>query len=325
MKLYVFEPYDVLSFGGLRHFAGGETHVQKSAFPPPIMRFFHIFERVYGVFLYKDGKVYIPLPADVVKERKKEDKPNIKILKLNERGIPLLTGVEGAYEQAREYFISLKDFFTKYAKGQGDFSICSLRNFIQKEQRVGISIDKDTRTAKDRFLYSQDFLRFSEGSRIGVLAEGLREDIRDNRVFLGGERRVSYMHSEDLKVFEKPVSIQKGKLYKFYVLSHLFIEGGLKKNLKIGNLRFKVLWFFSAGIEYVSGFGKPFLEMIKPGSVLLLSALDGGGMGCSICQIESVPTVNYKKRMGKDKKTLWDLENFLQRGWNSGILLEVEG
>lgn len=305
MKLYLFKPYDVLTFGGLKNFSAGESHIQRAEFPPPIMRFFHLFRKVFGVFLYKDGQVCMPMPADCVSERKKES-PEAKPLKMDIP--PLIRGELKAYEQAKG-FISWKDFWENYKNGK---SFQTYQPFIKSELRVGIALDKGTRTAREGMLYSEEFLRFDEGSMLAVLGEGYEGKGIEK---VGGERRVAFCKEADNEKLEvENVKVIKGKYYKFYCLTHLFVEGGLEQEREIklfgSGLKFKVLWFFGTS-EFVSGYTKPFIQMLKPGSVLWLLALDEGGTK-GICQIDSKPEVNDIER------------SFLERGWNSGILLEVK-
>ncbi len=310
MKLYVFEPYDVLSFGGLKHFGAGQTHISRSSFPPPIMRFFHLFEKVYGVFIKQQDQLYLPAPADLLKERKKEDSTSVRALKLKGE-IPFLSGTDKAYESVGDAFISYEDFTKNYVKRRECLCVYPLEEFIQKEFRVGIGLDKERHIAKESLLYSQEFLRL-KNSHLTVLAEGMQQNIKGNIVPVGGERKVAFLKEEPVRLFEGSVRIERGKLYKFYCLSHLYVDGGLKRGkvLKISGMNFSLVWLFNKGVEYVSGFAKPFLQMLKPGSVLVLEALASGGFGCQVCQVESTPPE-------------WRYESFLERGWNSGILWEV--
>ena len=309
MKLYLLEPYDVLSFGGLKNFSAGESHIQKSSFPPPIMRFFPYFRKVYSVLLVKDGEAYLPVPADCLKPRKeKKGDPIIAPLKF-----PPVLEEEKPYEPAQG-FVSVSDFVEKYTSGEGGFVLKELGEFLATEMRVGVKLSVSSRTSEESMLYSQDFLRFKEDTLLGILAsetDGLKSLNK-----IGGEGRLAKLKGKmDLADFFKDkLTLKKGNLYKFYLLSHVFVEGGIKreKNIKIGDREFKVLWLHSAGSEFISGFRKPFVEMLKPASVLVLEAVENGEIN-RVCQIESSPSVIDRR------------EKFLERGWNSGIIMEVKG
>ncbi len=184
MKLYLLEPYDVLSFGGLKNFAAGETHVQKSSFPPPIMRFFPYFRRVFSVLLVKDDEVYLPVPADCLVPRKGEDgKPIIAPLKF-----PPLLEEEKSYEPAGG-FISLGNFVDKYAKGKGGFAVRELNEFLAMETRVGVKLSVSSRTSEESMLYSQDFLRPRGDTLLGIMAS--EADRLDKLNKVGGEGKLA--------------------------------------------------------------------------------------------------------------------------------------
>ena len=252
------------------------------------------------------------MPADVLLPRKGRE-GSVRIAKLTEEGLPFLRGTCEAYESSEGTFISLRDFLEKYREGIEGFNAVG-PEVIKREHRVGIGLDRDYRKAKEAMLYSQEFLRFAEGTCLAVLAEEPFEELKGQFVRVGGERRIAFVKEEGTFPVQ-PIGIQRGSLYKFYCLSHLFVDGGLErgKELRIENLKFRLLWLYSKGSEFISGYRKPFIEMLKPGSVLLMQALDAGGLGSSVCQINSVPPVKSK-----------ELESFLHRGWNSGILMEVK-
>jgi len=308
MKLYLFEPYDVLSFGGLKNFSAGESHIQKSSFPPPIMRFFPYFKKVYSVLLVKDKEVFLPVPADCLVPRKGE-KGDLVIAPLK---FPPVLEEEKPYEPA-EGFVSLGDLVEKYAKGKRGFILKNLSDFLATETRVGVKLSVSSRTSEESMLYSQDFLRFKEDTFLGVLASEPYSIKTFNK--MGGEGRLTRLRDEwDLPdFFKEEQTIKSGAKYKFYLLSHAFVKGGIEKGkiLKIGDREFRVLWLHNKGSEFISGFRKPFLEMLRPASVLILEAVEDGTVK-RVCQIDSFPEVIDKK------------EKFLERGWNSGIIMEVK-
>ncbi|RLJ70689.1 CRISPR-associated protein Cmr3 [Hydrogenivirga caldilitoris] len=337
MKVYILKPYDVLSFGSLKNFSAGEVRLQKSVFPPPIIRFFHIFERVLGVFLYREKgeekELFLPLPADCLTKRKGDGAQRVKIAP--PESPPLITGDIEAYETASG-FISLMDFLQNYEKGSGDFTTYPPEEFFGTERRIGIWLEKSFRNVKnvkregeeekEGLLYSRDFIRLKEGVRIAVLGK-VHKDVSDREIFgLGGEKKMGLLEKtlDADTALEKEIEIEKDTIYKFYCLTHLYVKDGIQrsKTLTIDGLNFEVVWLFNAGVEYVSGYKKssqeisgqkPFLEMLKPGSVIVLKPKSEGKLK-KLCQIFTEIPVNGN--VG---------EKFLSRGWNSGILTEVKG
>jgi CRISPR-associated protein Cmr3 len=176
-------------------------------------------------------------------------------------------GLSGALCQRR------KNFEVKYDE------------IFQEEERVGVKLNYDKRVSEDRHLYSRIYLRF-KNSHIVLLVE---DDI--NKAFLstvGGERKYAKIKpagDEFINFLKEPVDIKRDKLYKFYSTTHLYAD--LKSEIKLnGNIKFKVEWVSSLPPEWVSGYKKPFLYMLRPGTVLWLRALEDG-MCERLCQISS--------------------------------------
>jgi len=317
MKLLELTPEDALTFGSLKNFTAGESHYQHSTFPPPIMRFFSLGNgtalKIMGVFLKHRNELFLPMPADCLKKRKQEEE-EVYVPKWNEElKSPFVEPFEKGellnLEQA-EGFCSFSDFAESYAKGKS-FS-AKRETLFQEEERVGVKLNYDKRVSQEGYLYSRIYLRF-ENSRIVLLVD---QDVQKPFfATVGGERRyakVKPVKDRFLDFLNETVSIEKDRLYKFYSTTHLYAD--LKGEVKInGDIKFKVEWVFSLEPEWVSGFAKPFLYMLRPGTVLWLRALESG-LCKRLCQISSRKEVI---KYGNESKDL------LKRGWNSGILLEV--
>lgn len=320
MKFYRILPYDKVSFGTLRNFRAGFDHRQASVFPPDIMKFFHIFKRVRWVLLEKAGELYTQVPADFVGQRKTTQKEAIRLSFDKEKGpyIPsekLITkeGKLAKYEGASG-FVKVSELL----ENKGELETFSLGNFVKEEEKVGIALEYSTRSAKEGMLYTRSFYYLSEEwtkSGLVVLAEPF-DEVQKGYYKVGGEGKVAKVEDLDYtdveRFLEAPLDIQKGEVYRLYLTTHAYFEGELKigSELKIGFLRFRLLWLFNRGVEWVSGFAKPFIKMLMPASVLYLEALDSGST-VRLCQIFSKNGVEI------------DINNLKERGWNSGILWEV--
>jgi CRISPR-associated protein Cmr3 len=321
MKLLELTPEDALTFGSLKNFTAGESHYQQTTFPPPIMRFFSLGKeqglkplKILGVFIKHQGKLFLPLPADCLKKRKEKGE-KIYVPRWDEElKRPFIEPFEKGellnLEQA-EGFCSFSDFLDHYAKGE-NFEV-KHEEIFQEEERVGVKLNYDNRVSEDRHLYSRIYLRF-KNSHIVLLVEDYI-----NKAFLssvGGERKYAKIKpAEDsfMGFLKESVDIKRDKLYKFYSTTHLYAD--LKSEIKLNrNIKFKVEWVSSLPPEWVSGFKKPFLYMLRPGTVLWLRALEDG-MCERLCQISSGSEVIKCNGGAKD---------LLKRGWNSGMLLKVE-
>ncbi|WP_333785235.1 type III-B CRISPR module-associated Cmr3 family protein [Thermocrinis sp.] len=317
MKLLELTPEDALTFGSLKNFTAGESHYQQVSFPPPIMRFFSLGDgaalRVMGVFIKHKGELFLPMPADCLSMRKKEE-GKVYVPKWSEElKRPFVVPFEGqgllSLEQAKG-FCSFSNFAESYAKGKG-FST-KKEILFQEEERVGVKLNYDKRVSQEGYLYSRVYLRFKD-SHIVLLVD---QDVEKSFfATVGGERKyakVKPVEDRFLDFLNSTVSIEKGGLYKFYSTTHLYVD--LKGEIWLSeHIKFKVEWVSSLEPEWVSGFAKPFLYMLRPGTVLWLRALESG-MCKRLCQISSHKEVI---KYGNESKDL------LKRGWNSGILLEV--
>jgi CRISPR-associated protein Cmr3 len=117
------------------------------------------------------------------------------------------------------------------------------------------------------------------------------------------------------------VKIEKGKLYKLYLLTHTYIKGELKigKTLRVEGLDFELVWSFTKGKEWISGFRKPAVEMLLPGTVLLLKAKDEGCLKrLTYIEEKTILPVYESKECKKIKEECISLHNY---GWNYAILV----
>ena len=292
MKVLRLRAVDTLSFGSLKNFTAEESHYQLADFPPSIMRFFNLGKKlkIMGVFLEKDNEVYLPIPSDTLSKRKEEGKEAFVPEFDHTLKRPYYFGKENV-EQAKG-LCSLTDFINKYSKNE-KFSIVNLDLAI--EERTGIKLNYSTRATEEGFLYSRAFLRLKDLSII-LLTEGEYDKIR--YATIGGERRLAYIEEKDFSSLSnfllQEVKIDKEKIYKFYATTHLHFDP--KEEIKINGLRFSLEWISSQEPEWISGFAKPFVYMLKPSTVLWLRAKDSGVMK-RLCKI--FVKVNVIKLIGK--------------------------
>ena len=321
MKLYKVIPENPIWLGSLKHIDAGMEHYAKSLNLPNIMRFFNFVKdekrngACYGVFLSHKNTLYLPAPSDIVGKRKTGG--NWKLLELDEKlKIPLIKGDLGAYENASGYFISFQDFKT-WMKGKINEKVDmkQINDFFKTERKTGIKVDIDRGTAEETYLYTQERIRFKEHVELLFLAKSC---FRQSG-FFGGERNPARIEEvkdfkEELQILTQgKVNVEKGKVYRLYLLTHTYIstlEEITLRDLCYKMCKFKVLWLFSGGSEFISGFRKPAIKMLKPGSVFLLESIQDCTNFGKFIQIFDEPS---------------GVENFLASGWNTGILVDKEG
>ena len=327
MKLFKVIPYNSLWFGGLIHTSAGEDHYLSSIRLPTIMVFFPFVKKetqsaneksnwegaCYGVVLCDDdGNIFLPSPADIVGKRKKGG--GWRILKfIDEHKLPLVRGTVEVFESSEGYFITGEGL----ERWKGGY-LCNndmreWRTLAETELKVGLQLNKNTGIAEERMLYFQERIRLRDGYFIAFLAD----ECVCNDSFIGGERnpaKVKEVKNPKLP-FGNRLEIKRNSYYRLYLLTHTYAENLRKgKSLKLKEVggereaNFEVVWVYSKGSEFVSGYRKPAIEMLKPGTVLLLKAEDEADLK-DFVQIHSIPKA--------DK-----VSYFLESGWNTGILAE---
>jgi len=346
VRLLKVKTLDFWAFGGLRNFQAGVETFRRSLFPPDVMKFFHLVDlnkvSVCGVLLEQNSTLYFPVPADLTRPRKKkEGNLEVSLLKraegvtdLSFECLPIakkgkkVETASGflAFERVREYFLKVESF-TAPVK-----ALKSLSDFVKEEIKVGLTLNKDFFTAQEGRLYANFVLRPGKDEKnethlVALLKEKGDFSFEEGFYYFGGEARVSYARveqNEELNGFlEEKVKVEKGNLYRFYLLSHAFVNGELEpgKELVVGDLKFKLVWSFSAGGEWISGYEKPGAFMLKPGSVFLLEAKEEG-------ELSRLSPISGRARLPRRHGSLEEVE-LSNYGWNWGILgdylREVEG
>jgi len=247
MLKFVIKPFDVLFFRDSRPFNIGG--VVSSVFPP----FPHTFagaissiiyqdlkvndfplKKVYGPFLYNEklNKIYFPKPADIHKERKKEqidkifslklfDDSNLSLFKFENsnkpKGIEKLPMYLGSEEAESFYGFISEDGLQKWINGEevSVSDIAEFKDIFEYESRVGIRQNIGTHTVvEEDGLYRIKFLRLKQDWSFVFYAEcdnKIKEfyESRKPRVIkLGGEMKTAFyrVETEDIKErFKRPL------------------------------------------------------------------------------------------------------------------------
>ncbi|NPA14859.1 MAG: hypothetical protein GXN97_06715 [Aquificae bacterium] len=342
MKLIEVKATDFWLFGGLKNFQAGEDTYREVLFPPDVIKFFHLTDitkcKPVGVFIKQEEELYLPAPADLLRPRKGEpgplavatlkEPPAYAITDLETDLLPVAPEVEIEgrkikYEGASG-FIPIKHLKEYLEKGtiEGNSSLIkTVADFVAFEPKVGLTLDFDRFNAQESRLYFTFVVRPKKGTSLAVLFDGNCEGLK-GFYHIGGETRVSELKESTFpeNLINRKVYVQKGNLYRFYLLTHTFVEGGLekRKTLKVAGKEFEVVWFFSAGAEWISGFRKPGIKMLKPGGVMVLRALEEGEVdGFTFLEARTLLPVYKDKNSTEVDNEIKDLHLF---GWNRGFL-----
>ena len=351
VELVEVKTFDFWTFGGLKNFQAGVDTYREPIFPPDIMKFFHLadLKEIFpvAVFLKKENEIYLSVPADILQPRKGE-KGELKISPLKgKNNLPegaltdlkkfeLLPFVEEScpkYEGAKGFiaFEKLKHYFMENRICADTDSLKGLDYFVTFEPKVGLTLDFDTFSAEESKLYFTFAVRPKKDASLVVVFKRKNSKsgkVEDGTYYLGGETRVSKiqkLENKDIKNFlSEKVNVCKDKLYKFYLLTHTHIEGKLKigRTLKVGNLEFELLWVFTKGKEWISGFKKPAVEMLLPSTVLVLKAKEISSIDrLTYIEAKAKLPIFVDKNSEEPKKEEIYLHNY---GWNFGILIPME-
>ena len=257
-------------------------------------------------------------------------------------------------------FISAKSLepYFQYGEIKQDLktdSIKSISEFIKQELKIGLTLNFDSFTAQESRLYMTFVNRVVRGVKLVALLkvkEG-KENLNGESnlkppngfFYFGGETRVASVDTKPLEE-ENPLhflngdmEIKGGNLYRFYLTSHTYLpeELKLKRKLILGELngkskesgcKFSVEWVFSAGKEWISGFAKPGIQMLKPGTVLILRALEDCKNIKRFTCIQSheyLPILKGRNAPKKVENIVKEEKNLCDYGWNYGILAPYGG
>lgn len=159
--------------------------------------------RLRGPFWYRNGQLYFPTPADLVRVQGKLQRlqplppPNLNLLHTNLPSNPSLLWAKSPHAVEFEGGYLSHGDFEKYLRleAQSDDGLeglepLSLQAFLERERRTGIKIGQG-RTVEEGFLYQVEFVCLKEGVQLygsAWLPNGTQPT--DGLLFLGGERRM---------------------------------------------------------------------------------------------------------------------------------------
>jgi len=290
----IIKPMDTLFFRDSRPFTAGEGTTADFNFPSPLTFFGSIGNAVLdstdeadtkkfitaghsklgkydpelkntllklkGPFLYKDGNIFLPPPANLWVAKggtryipypalpyDRDWKWDIK----NENLKPLeIKKVEFGIKPLNKW-ISI-EYLMKYLSGNLEFfSARSLKEFFIKETKYGHAISRDSQTVEKGYLYTSTHIRFKDGLKFKnydktgfmIAADGIEEKtLQDNIIYLGGERREAIITVNDLGK-EKLIPEQSEVVQKIQASKRFFIYLATLAIFKNG-------WYFDLPSEF---------------------------------------------------------------------------
>ncbi len=195
--------------------------------------------KIYGPYLVKDGERYFSTPSDIMMVNKKKQK-RIFILRPSRTPTDCDIGRVRFPEKPQDdigHFEPVGGWISKegmqeYLKGNVllDSYFLSDEDIYSSDCKVGIKRERKTHTAEEGNLYSISLVRLKEKIYIGVLVDGIPDDLEPPSPFLtkfGGEGKVCQIEISNgvipLAVGAKEIVIKKHDMVKLVFLTPAYL------------------------------------------------------------------------------------------------------
>ncbi len=201
-------------------------------------------------------RLYVPLPADVLKRENgsyqllaplQSNELEFKSNLPNSLLLPWVRTIDHL-EETRGW-ISVDDF-KNYLGGNPPTQVLGEEDFVIREPRIGIGLERGSRATREGHLYIAEFLRLRENVALWVRVEGIQQqDFGPPNGFLqlGGEARAAYYHILDGTLNGIPARPNPlPERFKVVLLTPAWFSGGWQP----GNGNW--LQFFSGLVRLVS-------------------------------------------------------------------------
>ena len=187
------------------------------------------------------------------------------------------------FKRADDSFIKVHDLIKYYAENNmKDIELYPKKYFFNKYIKTGITIDQDSKTAKDKHMYRIDMTEFCDKKFSYLLKceiDSKKIDLKNDIVRLGGESKLAaFTHTfknldviNEIKNFYENTTIKENKL-KVILTSPMIIDDKKYNDLKNDQIRIAV----TGKPNYVGGFDmaarhkKEMRKAIPSGSVLIV-------------------------------------------------------
>ncbi len=250
---------------------------------------------IKGPFLMKEDTIYFRTPLDTVivdgkiKFLKFLEKP--KIMVSNYKPERILLWQENKKPDNPKGWISY-DAMIDYLKGKDNFEYMGDREFFLREEKIGITRNRDTFTAEEGRLYRTFFIRMKEDTYLGVQIEGVNS-INDKGLFqLGGERKSAVFERLDRDPLEELKNLElnlSNGLFKLYFATPVIFENGWLPSWinqdslegEFNGVKVKLIACAIGKYQLVGGWDldkmaqKPLKKTVPAGSVYYFQILDG--------------------------------------------------
>lgn len=286
MQTVAFKPVDTLFFRNGKPFDMGEDNWAEGQVIPSPSVFYGAIRSAYfsantndiesigkasdptatlqitGVFIAKSGKLYIPAPLDLVREKDNPDGPLFPVELINKDKVQCFSGYPYdliPYDE-RDVVNVPDSFIPLDIVHRSRINPCELSSFADNEPKIGVGLDRSTRAGKKGKLFRVGLTRFqhkykhkekeTDEAYFVVRYQGLTP-MQNKLVKLGAEGKTARIESTPpISWPELPEDKNQSKYFKLTLLTPAIFRNGSAPQLE------KLL----SGIEtklMVSFVGKP--------------------------------------------------------------------
>jgi len=261
MAFIKIKPTDSLFFGGGKPFnAGSDSWTDSSFLPNPSVIWGAMFSVLYregnvtskkedreklkikNIYLYNEEQstILVPAPLDIL-----EDSDNNRYIAkyrdvdfISNYPLSIVSDIDTSQEvkPLEKHFIEINSLYQHYTKKYAkNLVLYHFDNVFVQDYKIGIKIDKKTKTAEDTKLYRIDLTQFKEDWSFLIEYE-CDIEFKDSGILkLGGEGKTAQYSKVD-----EPIGLQSANKYKKQVLEEL-------KSKEYFKVFFKTPTYFKCG------------------------------------------------------------------------------
>lgn len=242
--------------------------------------------KINSIALYYQDSLIVSTPKDCVESDSKVTTLNLKENSLTNNPLPYIFASDNEVESLDGSYLK-KSNFKKYLANKTIGSFENEESFITKESKIGIGLNKKTRTTVEGLLYRVEMLRYKD---LKIVVDFNNLELKsDGLMRLGGEAKGAIYKEVDSLDFPK-VETLSGNRFKLYLLTPTIFENGWypswidSDNGFVGEFNGYKLKLIASSIgkyQSIGGFDmkkrepKEMIKAVPTGSVYYFEILDG--------------------------------------------------
>ncbi len=241
--------------------------------------------KINSILFFYDNSLIFESPKDCIEI---DEKASILKLKENSLTNSKFDYILSADEEVKALETSFfkKSIFKRYLDNKDKLSYISIEDFLSKEGKVGIGLDKKTKTTKEGLLYRLEMLRYK---KFKIIVDFDNLELNSSGLMkLGGEAKGATYKEIELPNIPQIQNITTN-IFKLYLLTPAIFEKGYIPNRidensfewKFKGLKVKLLTCAIGKYQSIGGFDikknkpKKMFKAVPAGSVYYFELLEG--------------------------------------------------